>query len=434
MPLKKGQALKVLSQKGSWTEVEISAGGGFNFKGWVPTSALKIKGRILSAPAPKVSASTKPPAVRAPAPPASQESMAASTGPRSVRGYVARDRTILRDQPDSGARTVATLSAEQVVDIFNQRQDWLQARTQGELGGTLTGWIQKRDVQWKKADSHSTEPRATTVTKRMPDSSEAADRRLLHMRLSLRAGLGFLMMSQKVESAATAAPPVDVNISGAAVDVGVNYAFWESADTKWTSEAELLYEHGFFFHKTNVSDSTGALIDTQSRKSSIDEIWPRGYFYFRPSGIEGPFRVGAQVGFQYFKFTGDDVSSTTGPLNLFVSQTTMSVTGGASAGYILSKEHQIDVKLSFDAMFLNMVSESPSNQTGTSPSGKLGWAPSLGVTWGPSEHHHFGFLYGLRMQDTSFSGTGSRVGTSNVTDGKGSTTLHQARLFYEYAF
>ena len=155
-------------------------------------------------------------------------------------------------------------------------------------------------------------------------------------------------------------------------------------------------------------------------------------YRFQP--VSRSFAVGLDVGFQYYRFNGDDIQDNSGNLNLYVDQTNMAILGGGYAKLMIPGVKQLMATVGVDVLGLSFVSEGPSNTTGTDPKGKLGFMPALQASWVPSERHHFDAGYHLRLQKFDFSGTGSRVGTSNVTDGNVESAVHFVFLKYNFLF
>lgn len=390
LQLDKGKSVTILEQKGEWYRVSVRLDASFSFKGWVHAKFIKSK----LPPPPKKAA----PVVAAPAP---QRAPASPTpAPRN-------------DQLD---QFFAPAPAPTPVVV----------RTPAPAP-VARAVVPPPPPAFTPAPRPTPRPKPKSVVVEQEEDRPHVN---LGERFRIGAGIGYLLSSYSLKSGATKV--FSYSLPGLGIEIDGRGWFWGSGRMRLGGSFD--YTHGFFNNTTSIQDSTGTVQSGLKTSSSSDDIIVKALFGYNLSDRERSSWVGASAGMEYFKFKGDDVSDTTSgtPLQLYTSFTTLSGLIGLEGWFYLGSAFLVGV--GSDVMIFSSASESPKDQTGTSPSASIGFTPFLSGDYTFGGKHHVGAEYRLRSQSISFSGTGSRVGTSNVTDGKASTLTHNFFVSYAYSF
>jgi hypothetical protein len=390
------------------------------------------------------------------------------------------------EQPNPKSEVLVDLTKGKTVSVFEQRGGWVKVKVQLDKAFSFTGWMSAKKVQWKgsvqaarpvptavprTAQQMRPAPAPTAVPRSDLDQffapagsappptsatefpSEASVRSTsnpstkssvfsndpraaefaFHDKARVNASLGYLLYHYKLSNTGAAAASLfSYNLPGLGVTVSSDYWFSEKMDGKLRIGGSLGLQYGLYRFSTKLADSEGIAFNTvSSSASSLDAIlkMPMEYRFGKDSYV-----VGGNIGVEYLKFMANDVRSDAGPINLYVSQTTMTALAGVYGKVPFHLYTPLMVSAGVDALVFSFVSESPGDQTGTSPKGKIGFAPSLVFTWTPWENHHMDLGYRMRYQKFSFSGVGSRVGTSNVSGGTVESAIHETFVGYNYYF
>lgn len=374
-------------------------------------------------------------------------------------GVVRLSKVNVRAKPTTQSKILVTLKRNRKVRVLSRKGSWLKVKIALKGGFDFSGWVIARAIRIRGSSSRRT---VRSRPKRVPAQSSRIDeffeppkssrstssRRTLPRRsvrsrkgsgwgltdrLTLTGGSGFLMYVYELNTGGASPGEVfSYNLSGVGINFAADYKFFQGFNDRLLASANLFYQHGFFIFDTALKDTSGSTFDTRSSKSATDEIVFKVVGKYRLSSRKKSLYLGSSLGYQFFRFNGDDVVDGSGNnINLFVDQTTQSVPIGVFGGYSFGGT---EISAGCDVLLLNSTSESPSGASGTDPKGQLGFSPYTNVNFGVIGHHYLNLGYRLRFQKYSFSGTASRVNANNLTDGSASTILHQLLATYEYRF
>jgi hypothetical protein len=402
-----------------------------------------------------------------------------------VKGTVVAKKLNIYEEPNSKSEVLTSITKGKPVTVLGRNGGWAKVKVKLDRSFTFTGWANAKAISWKgtvpiaKYTLASQKPAAPVAARPVvtrptpvptmpppppaaradldnffaptpapqvarsapprsfePTPKPASDFREPSMyggssNDNFRIGLdvGYVLYHYKLANGgATPSAIFSYNLPGFGFALSSTYWYMEGADSGWRLGADVGLNYNLYKFSTNLA-SGGATTTLKSSATSIDGLlkFPAELRFGEKKGL----RLGGSLGFEYLKFNANDVENGSGPLNLYVSSTTMSVLAGVYAKIPVSS---FLVSIGSDVMLLSMVSESPKNQTGTSPSGKFGYTPELVFSWVPSESHQLDLGYKLRFQKYSFSGTGSRLASSNVTSGQVESALHDIFVGYNYHF
>ncbi len=378
--LDQGKRVKVLKQKGNWVQIHVVLDPSFSFDGWVGEAFVSFK----------------------------------------------KDSTMIRQvpvtnlpsspSPDS-SQGKSTSELDQFFETANGSQDKPSIRGPS-LSPTATS-------SQGRAKSNETLRRRPLKGETFLDS--------LADRVTLKLSTGYLLYHYQLNTGGSSPGEVFAyNLPGMGLRFNMEYWFWERLNEKFRLGSSLSYQHGFYQFQTNLRDSSGAKFSDQASKSSSYDVILKFLSEYRFSSTTKGAAIGASLGIEYFQFSGDDLRSDTGPVQLYVSQRIISLLGGLNGRLPLVGDDFMGV-MHFDVLALNFVKEDPSNATGSSPKGKIGFVPSLSLVWAPSEHHQLSTGYQIRLQKFQFKGNGVRVGNP-ITDGNANVASHYFSLEYGYLF
>ncbi|MFH1017998.1 MAG: SH3 domain-containing protein [Pseudomonadota bacterium] len=394
------------------------------------------------------------------------------------RGVVVGKTVSVYEQPDGKSEVLIKLKKGSKVTVLAEREGWVQLKVSLPKGFTFTGWGDRRLFKY-------TLPKAATAKQRktMPGTSAAGSaapaRRVvppprtqaplqpvpltvvtpqptpapvfrepqptasfteeggfggISDRLSLTVGVGYSLYGYRINTAGAAPAKVfSYNLQGFGFHAGAKYWIWQDSTGKMRTGPDVQYEFGLY-NLTKLQVTTGTETLNVTSDNSTHDIVFRVPFEYRFKPARQASKVGAYLGYEYFRFSANDAKDNNGnEINLFVGQTTQSVLGGAY-GTFMFPDNFLGLTAGSDLLFLNFVKERPSGASGTDPSGNLGFTPYASFFWTPAEKHQLDVGYKLRWQNFSFKGAGSRIIANNVTDGTVSTRVHDIFLKYTALF
>ncbi|HLG19318.1 MAG TPA: SH3 domain-containing protein [Bdellovibrionota bacterium] len=408
--LEKGKAVTVIEQRGGWLRIKVALDAAFTFDGWVSAKLITWKKPAAAS----VVASKKAAPAKTP--------VASVTTPAPVSPRINPTPSV----PSASPPTAPAGGAPTPLDQFFESSGSVPPPA------TTNSPSATANKTFAQIPSDAEGPGRPANFERPPTRQDFLTP--LGDRASAAIRVGYLLYHYKLQNGgATPSELFAYNLPGFGVDVDLRYWFWNMPDEKFRIGGSLFYQHGFYRHTTNLQDSSGATFQSPSTSSSTDNMWGKVLTEYRFNPQKSLNSVGLAAGFQYFKFSGDDVNNDTGPINLYVSQKTMSVTTGVEGHIEIPRTKNLVANLGFDLFILNFVSEDPSDATGTDPSANIGYGPSVGLAWLPTYRHRIGAGYQLRLQKYEFTGAGTRVGNA-VTDGSADTAAHNFFLAYDYHF
>ncbi len=392
----KGSKVTILEQQGGWIKIRVALDKSFSFEGWVGRKYVDVKASTAQ-PTPSRSAAppptSAPPMVAAPAAAAAAKP-AAKTSPEL-------DKFFEPAKPTSTETFAAPVTQAKVAAPAEPSEKF-----------SFTKSKDARRVA--KGDS---------FVEQLTDKASVAGSisyLIYHYSLSNRTG--------------TPGEIFAYNLPGFGIDLDLNYWFWSDPPGKWRAGSLLHYQHGFYRHNTNLLDSTGASFGTVSSSHSSDDVNLRFAGEYRWAPVARAMSVGFSVGAEYFNFNAGDVSNDVGPIQLYISNRFIAATVGVNGKIPIPLWHDLYGIAGVDIIPWSMVSESPSNQTGKDPKGSIGFLPNISILFAPWVQHQIDVGYHGRIQTINYSGTGSRVGTSNVSDGTVDTAQITLFVRYNYLF
>ncbi len=366
----------------------------------------------------------------------------------SQPGVVKVSRVTVYSQPNRKSEPLVQLKKGQKIKVVSRRRSWFRVRLSIKGGFEFSGWIPVRAVAFKKRPSRrrvqprkpyvpptrmrkpSRSPsRATTVTRR-------GERTWIEGRLTTALTAGYSIYSYTLNTGGAAPEQIFIyNLAGPSVGVDLDYWFWEGFGDVIQTGVDIGYRRTFLQFDTSLADTTATVFQGQTSKSSLDDLvfLIKGEYKMAPHRFSSSF--GLNLGFSYFKFNADDAVDLSGQgIGLFVAQKTSSLLGGVYAHIPFYFERELAIDLAVNTLFLNWVSESPADTTGTNPKASLGIHVPAGLTYVPWDGHKLGLTYELRWQKYNFTGTASRINVNNVTDGSIVTMVHNLGMVYRYMF
>jgi uncharacterized protein YgiM (DUF1202 family) len=405
-------------------------------------------------------------------------------------GVVTGRNVAVHEGPAAKSPILVTLDKGKALTVLAKRPGWLQVKVQLDKTFSFTGWVPEKFVKWKEGSAAEKPVIAPRITPKQPPLrivppqapmpivapvsrpspvptaapppdldrffapapvqpaptaiptpiptpaftmvEEEPSEGPVVPRLNLSLGAGFVFYQYKLTTGG--ATLFSYNLPGVGLDAGAVYWFWNPPGGRFRSGAGGSFQYGLYRYSTDVKDNSGTTVSNASAKgTSYDAILriPLEASFGSPSR---PVVLGVNAGLEYLRFALGDVSGTTGPLSLYVGQSSLTVLAGADVRFLIPGTKSLQASAGADLLAIGWVKEDPRDASGGSPKEKLGYVPRAEFTWIPMERHHLGLGYKLRLQNYSFSGTASRVGTNNVVDGRATTALHDVFLRYEYLF
>ncbi len=360
-----------------------------------------------------------------------------------TQGVVSARLANVREKPTTRSEVLMRLRKGQKLQVLSQRGKWYKVRVKVDANFTFDGWMSKKVVKVKKASSSRSRRssgkvappprRVSPPARRTPprrSTTIAQERQKFDGgRGEVSLSLGYQIYNYSVETGGAAPSKLfSYNLPGIGGEARAKYWFMQVMDGKVHLGGTFGLNYTMYKHTTNLMFTNNTTTDLSTSHTSYDM---KGAFlakYLLRSGVFDSVSLG--LGFEYFKFSADDVESDTGPIGLYTSQTMSSLYADLSARLFFGG---LTADLGADVLFLNFASESPDGTTGSDPSGGIGFVPKIQFGYQLGGHHNVSLGYSLKMQSTSFSGAGSRVGSS-LTDGSISVKSHQLTAGYYYSF
>jgi hypothetical protein len=356
-------------------------------------------------------------------------------------GIANRPNVNVYRQPDGASDILVRLKAGDRVTILAESGGWVQVQIRPLQGFPLTGWSDKRWIQKNTFTMPANKvmtavvgedgPEETAASRDEPIISEAGSLALSND-LDFSVRFDYLIHSYKLEVGGSSLFSYDLPGFGFGLDA--EYKAWRSQNRRLTVAADFSYEYGIYNIRKLQADTDTEQVAVKSDNSS-HSFSVRLPMEYRWNTKRPALRTRLFAGFDYFKFNAKDGNDSAGnPLNVFITQTTKSLSVGGMGGISLPALPGFELRIGLDALVLNAYSEKPAGATGTNPKAGLGLVPWIGVDWTFLTRHQIGVGYSARLQNYSFTGTASRIVTDSVSDGRVTTVNQRFTVAYRFMY
>ena len=413
----KGEKVKIVGEKGSWYKVKVQLDPTFSVDGWIFKSLVQTKGLKKKKRARKATRKKK-------------STVKPKSKPKPKPKAVAVQKPVVKSKPKP--RIVQKKAEDSELDAFFEAPKATPTPTPQP---TPTPVPRKNPVV-------ATRPKPKPAERPDPSSSvqqfEVSPSRSFNQTRD-HFSVAAMPMYESFQYTLNNGPTnpgklFSYRLPGISIALHADYWFYKFMEDRFRIGADFMYAHTFYFANTELQNSPGNTFETVKTKGSSDTIHPRFLARYDMGKRSFMKHIGASLGFRYYNFSADDVQSNSGALGLFVSQRMTSFTTGLFARFGAPSSDRYYLDVGSDILFLNSVKESPADTSGTSPKGKMGLNPYINFGWQLMKGHFVELGYRMLIQKFEFTGSGSRVGTANVTDGRADTLTHQVVAGYRYTF
>lgn len=377
-------------------------------------------------------------------------------------GLTTVNKVNVRSEPNSRSEALVVLSKGRKMEVLGRKGSFYKVRLRLPDGFSFDGYIYNKSLKiirrgapkprvtpkpaYRPApppprQTYSPPPKKTyKPSKKKYSSSEevggSSSWRGFDDRFYIDLGPSVFLYQYKLSNGgATPGQLFSYNLMGLGFRIQSGFWVWQGLQEKLRAGLFANYGHGFLQTSTKLADSTGTEFDTRTSKSSIQDIFGGAAVEYRLKPNREALSFGLKVGYDYFKFNADDIVQNDGtPLNVYVGQTTKTIVLSVYSRIPFEMAKPVYLQLGADLLLLNSVSENPANTTGTDPSASLGFVPYFKVAYGFKENHFAKFGYQARFQNYSYTGTGSRLTTNNLTDASLKTLMHEISISYEFHY
>jgi len=362
-----------------------------------------------------------------------------TSGVRAEPGTIASDGVAVLSEPTAFAETLVQLNRGDRVEIQKRGEGWAQVRVTVPGNFSFSGWVLEHFVVSDRPAAPAPVKRAVVREKRTPrvreDTPRIEKREWVGERFALSAGFAFSLYGYQLDTAnAVPGKVFSYSFNGFGPEIRARGWALSVLKNRLRFGAEAAFQYLLYNYTTRLRDGTGAIVDSQGSSSSSTDLVGKAVTEYRFGDSVGAPRVGFGAGYERFKFSADDIEQDGAPRNLFVSQTMAFLRTGLYGEFHVPLEKDAAVRVGCDLLLFGSLEEDPVNVTGASAKAGTGFEPFLAADWMPWEHHRFGLDYRFRYQAQDFSGTASRNGTDNVTDGHVTNQIHNIVASYTFSY